>query len=140
MDKNNQNKSSNENYLQILLERIGSLSDSKVLTIKENKLKKLGLEDYTVCGAVWTSDGHPISNGLFNGDEAHFIIKQIDTILKAAIVNADQRNAVGALIENVIRERQSQMSGWTFNRIQQIQSEPETGLGDEGIIVESKSY
>lgn len=139
MDENNQNKSPNENYLQILLEPIGSSSvpDSKVLTITQEKLAQLGVENHSVVGAIWTYDGTTMSNGIFNGDEVQAICNKIETILEAAIVNSDQRNAVKNLIENALYERQAFAARWTSSRIEGIENNANKAAGDNGLIIRS---
>ena len=140
MDKNNQNKSPNENYLRILLEPIGTLSDSKVLTIPEEKLSSLGIKNHVVAGVTWTSDGHPISYGTFSSDESSLLINQIKTILSAAIVNTEQRKAVEALIEDVIRSRQFEMTRWVHRRTEEVYNSSEKQAGDNGYLLSEKSY
>ncbi len=140
MDENNQNKSPNENYLQILLEPIGTLSDSKVLTISEKKLEDLGLKNYVVAGVTWTSDKNPVSYGIFNYDQQQTIIGQIKTILSAAIVNNEQRKAVERLIEDIIRERQFRTAEWVFHRTKAVYDSPEKQAGDNGYLLSEKSY
>ena len=140
MDQNNQNKSPNENDLQILLEPIGNLSDSKVLTIPEEKLVSLGVKNYVVAGVTWTSDGHPISYGTFSSDESTLFIKQIKTILSAAIVNPEQRKAVETLIEDTIRGRQFEMTRWVLRRTNEVYNSSEKQTGDNGYLLSEKSY
>lgn len=140
MDENNQNKSHNENYLQILLEPIGTLASSTVLTISEKKLEDLGLKNHLVAGVTWTTDGHPISYGIFNYDQQQTMINQIKTILSAAIVNNEQRKAVEQLIEDVIRDRGMSLSQWAFKRTQEVYNTPENQSEDNGFHLSEKSY
>lgn len=126
--------------MQLLLEPTGILDGSKVLTISEDKLEELGLLNYHVCGVTWTSEGHPISYGIFNEVETRTILTRIDTVLNASIVNSDQRKAVKNLIEDIIRDRQYDITSWTSRRISQVTNETEGSSGHGGIIIDYKSY
>lgn len=140
MDKNTQNKSPKGEYLQILLEPIGSLTESTVLTLNEDKLKKLGLDNRLIAGVTWTYNESPISYGIFNEDQTRTMLSLIKTILNASIVNAEQRKAVEHLIEEVIRQRQFEMANWAFRRTQEVYADGEKQAGDNGILISTKSY
>lgn len=140
MDKNNQNKSSKGEYLQILLEPTGTLSHSTVLTLNEDKLKELGIFNHHVVGVTWTSEGYPISYGILTGDETSFMINQIKTILSASIVNAEQRKAVEYLIDKVIRGRQFEMANFTYRKTTEVVQDSESASNSNGLEIATKPY
>ena len=140
MDKNNQNKSPKGEYLQILLEPIGSLSHSTVLTLTEDKLKALGIQDHLIAGVTWTHNESPVSYGIFTRDETNLMVNQIKTILSASIVNAEQRKAVEFLIDAVIRDRQFATANWAFRRTNEVYNNAEEASGDAGLLLATKDY
>lgn len=140
MDKNTQNKSPKGEYLQILLEPIGTLAESTVLTLNEDKLKELGLENHLISGVTWTYNESPISYGIFNEDQSQTMISQIKTILSASIVNAEQRKAVEQLIEEVIRCRQFDLARWALNRTHEVYANAESKSNDNGFQLSTKTY
>lgn len=140
MEENIQNNSNNEDYLQLTLLPVGTLVSSSVLTIGQEKLKKLGLTNHVISGVTWTNSGNPISCGLFTIDRGNYILNKIKTILNAAIVNAEQRKAVMDLIDHVVWDEQYRSAHNILSEAQNIIEKGKLQSSEDGIRLSTREY
>lgn len=140
MDENNQNKSSKENYLQLLLEPVGSLTHSCVLTIDGDTLEQLGITNHLVSGVQFKYDGQVFNRKTFTDDDMRFILAKIKTVLNAAIVNSDQRNAVQDLIQQIVWDSEGTSMRHINDCINRVFTGKNQVAKNSGLVVTKKEY
>ena len=111
MDKNNQNKVPNDCTIKLILYAADGSTDRRILTIGADQLGG----DYIVNGII--ERGHKTASFLdtekipADREFRNEFYDELEVVLKASVVNAEQRNALSQLImskfTDIVRRRQN---------------------------------